>query len=46
MPLPRLLWLLSFVIMLDGRTMVTILPDIAADLDVSVPPPASRSPRT
>ncbi len=37
MPLPRLLWLLSFVIMLDGRTMVTILPDIAADLDVSVP---------
>ena len=36
MPLPRLLWLLSFVIMLDGRTMVTILPDIAADLNVSV----------
>ncbi len=35
-PLPRLLWLLSFVIMLDGRTMVTVLPDIAADLDVSV----------
>ena len=37
MPLTRLLWLLAFVVMLDGRTMVTVLPDIAADLDVSVP---------
>ena len=37
MPLTRLLWLLSFVVMLDGRTMVTVLPDIAADLGVSVP---------
>jgi predicted MFS family arabinose efflux permease len=35
--LPRLLWLLAFVVMLDGRTMVTVLPDIAADLGVSVP---------
>jgi predicted MFS family arabinose efflux permease len=37
LPLPRLLWLLAFVVMLDGRTMTTVLPDIAADLGVSVP---------
>jgi len=34
--LPRLLWMLAFVVMLDGRTMTTVLPDIAADLGVSV----------
>ena len=36
LPLPRLLWLLAFVVMLDGRTMATVLPDIAADFGVSV----------
>ena len=34
--LPRLLWMLAFVVMLDGRTMTTVLPDIAADFGVSV----------
>jgi len=37
LPITRLLWMLAFVVMLDGRTMTTVLPDIAADLGVSVP---------